>query len=56
MHVLYHLHSLFVSDSEQSSSSAAVLYDKFLTGVVRTSKVTIFLLHEDLLIQEYLPM
>lgn len=34
MHVLYHLHSHIVLDSGGSSSCNAVLYEKFLLGVV----------------------
>ena len=34
MHVLYHLHSLMVSDSVELSSFAAIAYEKFLLGVV----------------------
>lgn len=31
LHILYHLHSLVISDS---ASSAAAVYEKFLLGVV----------------------
>lgn len=31
LHILYHLHSLVISDS---TSSAAAVYEKFLLGVV----------------------
>ncbi|XP_073225288.1 uncharacterized protein [Cicer arietinum] len=36
LHVLYHLHSLTISDSVRNSSSSAVLYDNFLLGVAKT--------------------
>nr|GME14814.1 Symplekin like [Ipomoea batatas]GME21007.1 Symplekin like [Ipomoea batatas] len=35
MHVLYHLRTLMLSDSDESSSSAASLYDKVLLGVAK---------------------
>lgn len=34
LHVLYHLHSLMIFDSVENASSSAVLYEKFLLGVV----------------------
>lgn len=34
LHVLYHLHSLMIVDSVGNASSSAVLYEKFLLGVV----------------------
>ncbi|KAI8548498.1 hypothetical protein RHMOL_Rhmol07G0277900 [Rhododendron molle] len=36
MHVVYHLHTLMVSDSVEQSSFAAVIYEKFLLGVARS--------------------
>ncbi|XP_052203340.1 uncharacterized protein LOC127808772 isoform X2 [Diospyros lotus] len=36
MHVLYHLHSLMVSDSVELSSFAAIAYEKFLLGVAKS--------------------
>ncbi|KAJ7958867.1 Symplekin [Quillaja saponaria] len=36
LHVLYHLHSLMILDSIDKSSSASVLYEKFLLAVAKT--------------------
>ncbi|XP_059634492.1 uncharacterized protein LOC132276874 isoform X2 [Cornus florida] len=36
MHVLYHLHTLIISDSVDHSSSAADVYEKFLLGVAKS--------------------
>ncbi|GFY96043.1 hypothetical protein Acr_11g0003490 [Actinidia rufa] len=36
MHVVYHLYTLMISDSVEQSSFAAVVYEKFLLGVVRS--------------------
>ncbi|KAA8528405.1 hypothetical protein F0562_035760 [Nyssa sinensis] len=36
MHVLYHLHTLMISDSAEHSSFAAVVYEKFLLGVAKS--------------------
>ncbi|KAL2471518.1 symplekin [Abeliophyllum distichum] len=36
MHVLYHLHTLMLSDSFQNSSSAASVYENFLLGVAKS--------------------
>ncbi|KAL2489096.1 Symplekin [Forsythia ovata] len=36
MHVLYHLHTLMLSDSFQNSSSAASIYENFLLGVAKS--------------------
>ncbi|VFQ92229.1 unnamed protein product [Cuscuta campestris] len=36
IHVLYHLHTLMLSDPDQSSSYAASVYDKVLLGVVKS--------------------
>lgn len=35
-HVLYHLYSLMILGSSESSSNAAVVYEKFLLAVVGT--------------------
>jgi symplekin len=35
MHVLYHLYTLTISDSESQPSFAAIVYEKFLLGVAR---------------------
>uniref|UniRef100_A0A5B6YMW5 Symplekin n=2 Tax=Davidia involucrata TaxID=16924 RepID=A0A5B6YMW5_DAVIN len=36
MHVLYHLHTLMISDSVEHSSFATVVYEKFLLGVAKS--------------------
>ncbi|KAJ9674105.1 hypothetical protein PVL29_023574 [Vitis rotundifolia] len=36
LHILYHLHSLMISDSVEHSSFAAVVYEKFLLAVVNS--------------------
>ncbi|KAK2981724.1 hypothetical protein RJ640_005976, partial [Escallonia rubra] len=36
MHILYHLHTLMISDSVEHSSAAAVVYEKFLLGVAKS--------------------
>ncbi|KAK3021466.1 hypothetical protein RJ639_047638, partial [Escallonia herrerae] len=36
MHVLYHLHTLMISNSVEHSSAAAVAYEKFLLGVAKS--------------------
>ncbi|KAJ4967464.1 hypothetical protein NE237_019313 [Protea cynaroides] len=36
MHVLYHLHALMISESNEQSSLAATMYEKFLLAVARS--------------------
>ncbi|XP_042507981.1 symplekin isoform X2 [Macadamia integrifolia] len=36
MHVLYHLHTLMISESDEHSSFAATMYEKFLLAVARS--------------------